>query len=166
MIVLNSRPSLFGIEASVNNPILSDPATLLRLYRNGHLEYFEIQRPSPEADWPNNPMRLFSYRMAVIVLHFLRIAKDLMQLAEVNEPIAVTAYWEYFNPSYMPHPRGGTSWPGELFIWKEDSLTINLTVTDLSDPNAAARAIIDRLVNAYGYEDNPHFDSNGQFVKK
>ena len=104
--------------------------------------------------------------MAVTLLHFLYVASQIMQLAEINEPIAITAQWENFNPSYLHRLKNTSTRPGIVSVWTERSLPIAFTVADLSDPSSIARAIIGRLFNAFGEDENPHFDSNGKFIKQ
>jgi hypothetical protein len=168
LLVGTPKPTLFGVEAGYPETGFHQPyLRVLRLFRNGHLEYLEDRSDDTYAtNWPRKPMRFESYRMAVTLLHFLHVASHVMQLAEINEPIAVVAQWENFNPSYLHKWKDTTKYPAEPPVWTEQSLPIEFTVADLSDPTGVARAIIGRLFNAFGYDDNTHFDSNGQFKKQ
>ncbi len=162
-----AKPRVFGIEAV--NPDTSMPLPLrkvLRLFRNGHLKYWESYRDYIPEGWPQRPMRLNSYGMTVKLLHFLETARQIYALGEVTDPITVTVHCENFNPSYLyrwPGPNASI-FPDELFLWREPKLNIDLTVTDLTDPQVPARAIIDRLFNAFEHEDNPHFAADGSFI--
>jgi schlafen family protein len=134
LFVGEPRPTLFGIEAAYPDAGLRQPYwKLLRLFRNGHLEYLENRSDDAYEDWPRRPMRFESYRMAVTLLHFLDIASHIMQFAEINEPIAITAQWENFSPSYLHTWKNTTSVPADPPIWTDQSLPIELTVADLSD---------------------------------
>ncbi len=160
------KPRLFGVEAGYPETRFRQPYTkLLRLFRNGHFEYCEDRSDDIREGWPQRPMPLYSYRASVTLLHFLDVAKHLMQLAEINEPIAITAHWENFSPSFLHSWKDTTSWPSEVFVWNEQHLSIELTVADLSSPGSSAGAIIDRLFNAFGHEHNSHFSGDGQFIR-
>jgi len=164
------QPRIYGVKATNENLILDRKyRKYFRLFRNGHLEYCAnfISRGVPD-DWPKNPMKMYSYEMAVTLLHFLEIAKQVMHLAEVSEPIAITGHWENFNPSYLYRWRRQQDAlllsSNQPFIWHQASLDLELVVPDLSDPSGSARLIINRLFNTFGYEDNPYFGAEGQFL--
>jgi len=153
------KPTLFGIEASHRDK------KILRLFRNGHLEYCENHSA---VDYrPKEAIPIHSYQMTVTLLHFLEVARQIMQLGEVSEPLTITAHWENFNPSYL-HPWEKKTIPFHIkdrgiFLWRERRLSIEFTASELSDTNNLARSVIDRLFNAFGYDENPHFDADGNF---
>ncbi len=156
------EPTLFGIEASHRDK------KILRLFRNGHLEYCENHSAIDYR--PKKAIPIHSYRMTVTLLHFLEVAKQIMQLGEVSEPITITAHWENFNPSYL-HRWESRQIPlhaqhGSISFWREHRLSIEFTASELSDTNNLARSVIDRLFNAFGYDHNPHFDADGNFVRQ
>jgi len=119
---------------------------------------------------PNKAMPIYSYRTTVTLLNFLEVARQIMQLGEVSEPITITAHWENFNPSYL-HRWKSPQIPfhakdSGISIWRESELSIEFTASELSDVNSLARSVIDRLFNTFGYDDNPHFDADGNFVRQ
>jgi hypothetical protein len=133
------------------------------LFRNGHLEYCEDLSAIPQEQ-PGEEMRIYSYRVTVTFLHFLKVAKQILQLAQVSEPVALTVHFENIASSFLWWRR--RPFPSRPFVWYEPTLTIEFTVTKLSEPDIIARSVIDRLFNAFGYESNPHFDPDGNFVKQ
>ena len=155
------KPTFLGIEASSKKGVL-------RLFRNGHLEYCEDHSAMDER--PNKAMPIYSYRTTVTLLNFLEVARQIMQLGEVSEPITITAHWENFNPSYL-HRWKSPQIPfhakdSGISIWRESELSIEFTASELSDVNSLARSVIDRLFNTFGYDHNPHFDADGNFVRQ
>jgi hypothetical protein len=148
------KPTLFGIEArSPETGLSQPPKKILRLFRNGHLEYCEDHSAIDEG--PNKAMPIYSYRTTVTLLNFLEVARQIMQLGEVSEPIAITAHWENFNPSCLDN---------SIPLRDEQELSIEFTASELSDVNGLARSVIDRLFNTFGYDHNPYFDADGNFV--
>lgn len=160
------KPTLFGVEANYPEMRIPQPYTkLLRLFRNGHLEYCENYISDVPKNWPQEGMPIYSDRITVTVLHFLKVARQIMQFGEVAEPIAITLHLENFNPSYLHRWGKRTPFLDEIFFWQEDALTIDFTASDLIETHNLSRFIVDRLFNAFGYDDNPHFDAEGNFVK-
>jgi len=129
------------------------------------LEFGESLEPNVPDDWPNTPMPVYSYRVTVLLLHFLKVTEQLVQLGEVTEPIAVTMHLANINPAYLHR---GRRWrvAGEAIVWREDTLTIDCTVNELSDATSVARKVMDRLFQAFGHQSSVHFDDNGDFVKQ
>ncbi len=168
------QPRIFGVEATNDYDRESRRhLRYLRLFRNGHLEYCAnfISRGVPDG-WPQKAMQVYPAEMTVMLLHFLEVAKQVMELGEISEPIALTMHLENFNSSYLKwwaydHDSADMVRFGRAIIWSGSSLNLEFTATELSNPESLAHTMIDRLFTAFGSEpkDNRFFDAEGHFVK-
>jgi hypothetical protein len=161
------KPRIYGVEAGYpeTSPHQSY-SRMLRLFRNGHLEFRDDYSSDVPENWPNKPLPIYSYRVAVTLLHFLGVASRVMLLGEIAEPISITLFLNNINHSYLHHSKGQPSSLDGLYIWEDNNLTIDIMVNDLMDPIYIARIMIDRLFNAFGYRDNLHFDEDNKFIRR
>ena len=155
------KPRIFGIEAipygrSSNGKYLN----FLRLFRNAHFEYYEKYTRYLPNEWPDKAMPIDSYRIAVTLLHFLSVSKQIQDLAQFTEPIVVSLILGNSAPSFL-HP-----WPrtpsrlDNIFVWTDPILKLDVLANELSEPNRVADDLLDLLFNAYGYDQNSHIDDN------
>lgn len=168
------RPRIFGIEVEGKFGYRDRPfLKYLRLFRNGHLEYCSntVSRGA-RADWPKSPMSIYPYEMTVTILRFLEVARKAMYVGEVNEPIAVTLHLENCCPSLLPwwkydHDAATVLMSGDALIWDKATLSLDLTATDLTNPEFITHALMGRLYTAYGSDPkyNRDFDAQGHFLK-
>lgn len=161
-LTVEPEPRIFGVEARSGRT--ND--RMIRLFWNGHLEYGEDCTDWADRRGPDDAFSIYSSLVVRKLLHFLATAKEIIRAGEINEPIAVTMYWYNVAPSYLHwwrHPKGVRHWD-DVYVWRDRSLTIEATVNELTEPVAIARPIMDRLFYAFGCENNPHFDADGEFV--
>lgn len=159
---MEAKPRLFGV--LVKQGQWDD--RLIRLFRNGHLEYCEEY-----SDWgrrgPKKALPIYSHLVTKRLLDFLSTAREIVTVAEVGEPIAITMYWHNIAVSYL-HQWGLQSrvrnWGG-IFLWSPNNMSIQVTVNELTRPDTPAQHLIERLFNAFGCENNPHFKEGETFVE-
>jgi len=160
------EPRLFGIEAVSPRTLTPSPPTrIIRLYRNGHFEFSTAYQDADGSPSNAKLLPLFAYEISVLLIHFLEVANSLFSLAQITEPIAVTLFLHNIAPSFLHVWEDSTYRPREALLWQETSLNLELTTSDLSQPQATARAIVDRLFNAFGYERSHLFTPEGTFIK-
>jgi hypothetical protein len=154
------KPRIFGIETTTHQQGSdAKPKKILRLFRNGHFEYFEdysqfLYDGSIEID---------AYRIAVLFLHFLNVAKQIYAIPNQTSPLAISLILgNIFSSTLSLKPR--YSYSTDKYIWTEPLLHIDLSVNTLDDPNQIAVYLLDRLHNAYGYEKNILFDEENDLV--
>ena len=156
------EPRLFGIEATFPRAH-PDYEKALRLFRNGHLEYCQrIWGNHEESTLP-----ISARKNAIYLIQFLKVANKIQKLAEISEPITVILHFQNIKRSFLLRPE--TPYPfmaKDSYVWQKENLSIEITVSELSEYSKIAHTIINRLFNAFGYEDNPLFDSDGKFFKK
>jgi len=160
-----SSPRIYGIE--LVPPFRSGGGIYqqyLRLFRNGHLEYFENYSPEPIVDWPKNPMPIYSYRIAVTLLHFLKNTSQVYKIAEITDPIAINLFLGNADSSFILHNPKHRHYLDDPYIWKDKKLLLDMTINDIDKSNIIASVILDRLFNAYGYEKNVHFTDAKEFI--
>jgi hypothetical protein len=159
-----SSPRIYGIE--LTQPFRSGGKyqQYSRLFRNGHLEYYENYSPGPIEDWPKNPMPIYSYRIAVTLLHFLKITSQVYKIAEIADPISICLFLGNADPSYILYHPKHRHYLDDPYIWKDKNLLIDTTINDIDKSNSIASNILDRLFNAYGYDKNRHFSDAKEFI--
>ena len=158
------QPRHFGIEASSSSISPSDDPRWLRLYRNGHFEFYEdISRFTPD-NWPQTSTPINSLWFAHILLHFLRVAKGIYEVDEVSEPLSISLIFGYISNTHLQPWQNHKIIRTNDFVWKENELVIDLVVNDLFDLAQIASFILDRLFNAYGYESNGYMDEQGNII--
>lgn len=159
-------PRIYGIEA-VPQAIGPDDRYfhMLRLFRNGHLEYGANLRAYTASDWPGQPMPISSYRVTVWLMQFLELAGAVRSAGEISEPYQIGLYFKNIGPAYLFRWKKRPVWMNGPFVWRDADLRISATATDLAKAPLITKTLIDRLFNAFGYDDNPHFDDSASFVK-
>lgn len=161
-----TKPRIFGIEALPYIPSDGSISRRLRLLRNGHFEYYENYSSDAGPNWPTEAMPIYSYRIAVTLLHFLRVSQHIYLMSETPGPYVISMVLGNTAPSIL-HPRIKYHYfPDEVFVWHESVLHIDTSVNDLGQLNAIASDLLDRLFNAYGHEQNVHFGHDYQLIKQ
>ena len=154
-----SYPRIYGIEiVPYERPINGIFNQYSRLFRNGHLEYYEKQLPDPDVEWPKKPMPIYSYRIAVILLHFLIIAQRVYEISEITDPITINLLLGNAASSFILYNPRSRYYGDERYIWDHKLLSVDMTVNDIDKSNIIASDLMDRFFNAYGYEKNLHFN--------
>jgi len=166
ILVGTPQPRVFGIESRPYGRG-SDRRHLnfLRLFRNGHFEYFESLASFATEEWPAKAMPIHSYRIAVLLLHFLAVSKEIYDLAELADPMVLSIVLGNINPSYLHPWARPPAWLDDIFIWQSDLLQIDAMLTDFDNPPSHASRLLDRLFQAFGYEKNSHLDDNFSLIK-
>jgi hypothetical protein len=159
------RPRIFGVETVPYEKYDYLPSCI-RLFRNGHLEYYEDYNVLRVGLEGGKPTPIDSYRITVTVLHFLNVAKRLFDMVELPDPLVISLVLGNVNPSYLHHwTRISSPILGKIFIWKDKDVTIDISASSIDHTSQVASQIIDRLFNSYGYEQNTHFDQNFQLIR-
>lgn len=154
-----AEPRIFGIEVLPSFRFASGFCKqYLRLFRNGHLEYYENYSPDPVEEWPKKPMPIYSYRITVILLHFLIITQQVYRIAEITDPIAINLILGNTVSSYILYNKKHRYYVNNPFLWSDKLLSLDMTISDIDKSNIIASDLMDRFFNAYGYEKNLHFD--------
>jgi hypothetical protein len=158
------KPRIYGVE-TVQYGRTDYKPNCLRLFRNGHFEYYEDYSSFRKKD-PTRPMPIFSYRISVTVLHFLNVAKQLYDLAELPDPLVISLVLGNVGPSFLyPWSRRPT-FMDNIFIWKDKNLHVDISASSIENPAELTSQLLDRLFNAYGYEQNTHFDQGFQLKRQ
>lgn len=160
-------PRIFGIEAVP--PSRQQNGTykkISRLFRNGHLEFCEHISPLQVEEWPQRPMAINSYRVTVLLLHFISLAQEVYSMAEMSDPIVFSLVLGRTEPSFLLPFRNRYNAPDYPFVWKAGLLSIDMTVTPDTDPRDVTSAMMDRFFNAFEYEKNLHFDENKELYQR
>ena len=162
-----ARPRLYGIEATDRaSRHDQEYRSALRLFRNGHLEYCLDMSQIAPRNWPETEtLPIHSYKVVIALLQLLKTAHLVYQSAEISDPVQVSLHLLNIAGAHLdrwtyPHRMAG------VYRRPEKALSIDMVVGELTPPSHPARLVVDRLFNAFGYNDNPHFDSEGDFLKR
>jgi hypothetical protein len=69
-VVGQAKPRIFGLEVVPPKHLISNPFDkFLKLFRNGNFEFCENYSPEDNSEFPNKPMPIYSYRIAVSLVH-------------------------------------------------------------------------------------------------
>jgi len=125
----------------------------LRLDRNGHLDLWvdlsgDIVIPDPSSRWLR-PATVTNY-----VLGLCTLGKGVYEHCGIREPlIAKLDIWNIKGVSV----RGKSSlFPGEPHTWSSEDLNLNpMEIDSLHDPENAARMTLQRLAEAFGFDESP-----------
>lgn len=172
LFINRPEPTLFGVEAGCDrSEATGSYRRVLRLYRNGHLEHgIDLSRWRKAHSEGQEELPLSLYYIAATLLHFLETAKQVMIVGEVYEPVAVTVHLDNISPSYLLNRSLEFMDKMDIaqgkHIWREQSLTVSQVVSELTDREKIAQPIVEKIFNAFGYENNPFFDHEGKFVLK
>jgi hypothetical protein len=159
------KPRIFGLEMVPEGRYDNLPSSL-RLFRNGHFEYYEdynFLRIDLEAA---KPTPIDSYNITATSLHFLNLTKQLFDLAEIPDPLVITLLLGNVNPSCLRNwKRISPPIVEKPFTWKDRELKIEISVSSIDNPSQVTSQIIDQLFNAYGYPQNTHFDHDYRLIR-
>jgi hypothetical protein len=159
-----AAPRIFGIEVNSYHRLASgNLKQYLRLFRNGHLEYYDNYRPGPEAESIKKPMQIFSYRIAFSLVNFLKTAQQIYRMSETSDPLAIHLLLGNVDSSYLYFPTRRVDYEYAL-IWRDNLLSIDMTINEIDESYNIASELSDRLFNAYGYEKNFHFSENKEII--
>ena len=129
------------------------------------MEFYENYTPPPNTEWPKKAMPIYSYHIAVSVLHFLLIAQQTYKISEISDPIALNLTLGNAAPSYIHPYSRNYHLPDDSFIWQDELLSIDMTISELDNTNGIASDLMDRFFNAYGYEQNLHFNDKKELLR-
>lgn len=161
------RPTLYGVSIEIED------YRRLDLFRNGHLEFRAVANDScfvspghtpnaPDGRWLN-PLFLSEYHHS-----FLHLVAAITEEAAIREPVVVSVI--------LANARGLLLWPypshpghmlRRVIPWGEDHVDVPPMLFSYPlQPGPAAKLIGDRLWNAFGFEDCPMFDEDGNLRLK
>jgi hypothetical protein len=159
------KPRIFGVE-TVPYGRYDNMPNCLRLFRNGHFEYYEDCNEFRIGLEGGKATPIDSYRITVTILHFLNVAKQLFDMVELPDPLVISLVLGNVNPSYLHHwMRESSQMTGKIYIWKDKDVYIEISASTLDNTPQLTSQIIDQLFNAYGYEHNTHFDQDFQLIR-
>ncbi|MCL4396287.1 MAG: ATP-binding protein [Chloroflexi bacterium] len=165
-----SEPTIYGAKVAYGYSSRDEPPNFaLRLFRNGHLEYAARLHLSQDGAPP--VLKLLPYDITYFLVQFLQVGRSIFELGEVDVPIVVTLHLQNVAHSLLVwwksrEERVMLERSEQIRYWEEKFLSISMTARDLNDLDDAARRIIDRLFNAFGRDENPHFDNDGHFIRR
>ena len=159
------KPRIFGIEMVPYGQYNNLPSSL-KLFRNGHIEYYEDCNDYRIGLDASTPTPIDSYGITTTALHFLNLTKMLFDLTEIPDPLVITLLLSNINPSILRSwKRMSPPFVDTPYIWIDRELKIEISVSTLDNPSQVTSQIIDQLFNAYGYSQNTHFDHDYRLIQ-
>jgi hypothetical protein len=146
------RPCITGLEMSRLQGMR------LRLDRNGHLDlWLDLSRDIQRVDTPDGlfcPLGSTAVRMPVVDL--CALGKQIYEYCDIREPlIAKLDLWNIKGISVRGN-RTNLGFAGEPHTWNSANLNLDpMEVDSLLDPDAVARIILQRLGEAFGFDESP-----------
>jgi hypothetical protein len=161
-------PSLYGLVAEIEG------WQRLELFRNGHAEFRMIiderwfcreRRADRDAV---ERLVIYSYSLAEYPLSFLHLVRAAAEQAGITEPVVVgMRLLNARGLGLLPYDPRGFDYrhpdPGDLSVWQDDQ---HLEVPEMQfpyplDPGQAAKALVDGVYQAFGFEGCPVLDEQG-----
>lgn len=146
------RPCLDGLEN------VRIPGTRLQLHRNGHLSLWEDLThyiKVPAVSGHESERFLLGDEVISTVLKLFQLGKAVYEYCDVSGSVfAKMDFWGI--QGIFLRGKSRTRIPGEPGQWFSDALHLDpLEVATLQDPTAAAKVILDRLWEAFGFDEAP-----------
>jgi len=166
---VSPKPTLHGLSIDVSG------SRVLELFRNGHLE---LRVHIDQGSFCRYQVEIEGHRLSVMHAHavvefavsLLRLGKTIYAYLGITDPVAFSVGMlnvkgfalaryaadekrERANVSYGPRP------------WNEKDLEVEpRQVLFLEEPDKVAKDFVDRIWQAFGFEQAPLFDAEGNFA--
>ncbi len=130
----------------------------IRLDRNGHLDVWEdLTDGIREIDQPGSPFRLLiPAAVREIVMGLYVLGQKVYEQCGIRETlIAKLDIWNIRGVSIRGRTDRGRM-PGELRTWQSEHLNLDaMEIDSLDDPEGAAQMVLQRLAEAFGFDESP-----------
>jgi len=129
----------------------------LRLDRNGHLDlWVDLTQDISRYDTPDPFQLLAASMVGNYVVDLCALGKRVYEHCGIREPLnGKLDIWNIKGVSVRGRSRD-QRFPGEPHTWSSEHLNLNpMEIDSLHDPENAARMILQRLAEAFGFDESP-----------
>ena len=151
-------PSLYGL-------LLQDSGRLhaLELFRNGHVE-LRIRTLVTELEQRDGLNYLAQRSIIEYTVSMLRLAKNIYEHLYLSEPLVLSLILRNVgNAILKPRPDSDPRFERTV-AWPDVDLEIEpITADSLEHPDRIAKNLLDRVWQAFGFDEAPLFDADGNF---
>ena len=150
-------PSLYGLILQV--PDFGE----LELFRNGHLE-LRI-RNSITVDAKDGLTYLGDRAIIEYTVSMFRLAREIYKHIQLSEPVILSLTLHNIKNANLKRRPDTNPRFDRIFAWPDLDLALDpITVDSLEHPDNAAKRLLDRVWQAFGFEQAPLFDQEGNFT--
>jgi hypothetical protein len=151
-------PSLYGLVLQV--PQLGD----LELFRNGHLE-LRIRHSITMAEARDGLTYLAQRVIIEYTVSMFRLAREIYKHIRLSEPVVLSLTLLNIKDANLKSRPDSDPRFDRIFAWPDPDLELDpMTVDSLDHPDRAAKRLLDRVWQAFGFEQTPLFDEEGIFT--
>jgi len=161
----NATPTMLGLQ------IGSEDWRLLEAYRNGHIQFSVVVEvdslyKSVQLSQSSSVNVLYSLAIVEYTVSVFRFYKAFAEKVGITDPLLLT--WDlidahgwglrrYSNERDVSEYYGPRAWPERHLILPE------IQIANLSEPDRAAKKMLDRLWQSFGFESAIYFDQDQHF---
>jgi hypothetical protein len=150
---------------SLNGLLLGDSRfRQLELFRNGHLE-LRAWHGVTMTERRDGLTYLAQRAITEYTVSMFRFAKEIYAHVNLSEPLILSLTLLNIKDAYLKRRPDSDPRFDRVFAWVDSELKVDpITVDSLEHPDQAAKRLLDRLWQAFGFDDAPLFDASGHWV--
>jgi hypothetical protein len=149
------RPCITGLEDA------GSPGFRVRLDRNGHLDVWQDLSDSIGRSPGNPPIQFLpSGDLIYTIFHLCALGKAIFERCGIMEPVIAKVDLWYIKDLFLRGKPGG--FPSDAHPWRTENANLDaLEIENLQDPKAAALRILERVWEAFGFDEGPKLQLSG-----
>ena len=158
----NWRPTLYGIKGE------EQPLKSMEIFRNGHIEFIALDL-TKQDDLKKNERIFYDWEIIEYLINIMLFLKKFLAYTSIFEPLVISvALINSYNIGMYENGISRAMRSGSqrrrLGFWKEKHLLIPpMQINTIDNPQKIAKVFADRIWNAFGFNQAPFFDDDGNY---